>query len=333
MADDATPRTTTTHYAGSKGPVEIASMPHTYAAKALAKLERDEPHRLEEITAIRGHIAKLDEAYAEQQAAGGTDEGPAPRGHNNPPEDTPAVTGQSFGALKTHAEDLLTEARNWADGAAIETDAQASEVARLIRSLQSAGNLLDDARVAEKSPLDVQIAEIQERYNALIAGLKSKNAKPGTITRAINALDATAKKWLLAKDAEKKARETAAAAEAQRLADEARAAQEAATPDDLGAMEAAAEAMDGAIAAQREANRIANETVSVKGSDGSRAIGLRKVYRPVLQDTKEGRQAALIHYATSRPDDLKAFLIGRAEADVRAGKRQIPGFDVIEELV
>lgn len=333
MADDATQRATT-HYAGSKGPVEIAKMPRTYAANALAKLERDEPHRADEIAALSAHVARLDEEYAESQATGGADEGPAPVGHNRPPEDEePAVDGASFDALKAHAEDLLTEARNWADGAAIENEAQAEKVAGLIRSLQKAGGLLDDARVAEKKPLDDQIAEIQERYNALIAGLKTKNSKPGSITRAVAALDAVTKRWLLKKDQERRDREAAAQAEAQRLADAARAAQQAADPGDLGAMEAAAEAMDGAIAAQRQAERIANETVTVKASDGSRAIGLRKTYRPVLKDTKEGRQAALVHYATTRPDDLKAFLIALAEADVRAGKRSIPGFDVLEELV
>lgn len=329
MADDATQRATT-HYAGSKGPVEIATMPRTYAANALAKLERDEPHRADEIAALRAHVARLDEEYAEQQANGASEEGPAPAGHNRPPADEDvAVDGASFEALKAHAEDLLTEARNWADGAAIETDAQASEVARLIRSLQKAGNLLDEARGVEKKPLDEQIAEIQDRYNAYIAGLKTKNAKPGAITRAISALDAAAKRWLKAKDDERREREAAAQAEAQRLADEARAAQQAANPADLGAMEAAAEAMDGAIAAQREAQRIASETVTLKGSDGSRAIGLRKTYRPVLTD----RKAALMHVAKIDPDALMTFLCDYAAAAVKGGARAFPGFEIVEEMV
>lgn len=243
-------------------------------------------------------------------------------GGNGPPPD-------QFTALKVHADDLVMEARHWADGAAIETDAQASEVARLIRSLQRTGGLLDEARIVEKSPLDVQINEIQERYNALIAGLKTKNSKPGSITRAVTALDAVTKRWLLKKDQERRDREAAAQAEAKRLADEALAAQQAADPTDLGAMEAAAEAMDGAIEAQRQAQRIANETVAVKGSDGSRAIGLRKTYRAVLKD----RKAALLHVATTDPEALTLFLCARAEAAVRAGARSVPGFDVVEELV
>lgn len=77
MADDATPRAAPTHYASSKGAVEIATMPRTYAFNALSKLERDEPHRIEEIEALRAHVVRLDEAYAEQQATGGAEEGPA----------------------------------------------------------------------------------------------------------------------------------------------------------------------------------------------------------------------------------------------------------------
>lgn len=329
MADDATQRPTT-HYLGSKGPVEIATMPRTYAANALAKLEREAPERADEIAALRGHVARLDEAHAESQAAGGTEEGPPPQGHNRPPpDDEPAaVDGASYDALKTHAEDLLTEARNWADGQAIENDQQASEVAWLIRSLQKAGNLLDEARLAEKKPLDDQIAEIQDRYNVLIAGLKGKNSKPGSITRALAALNAATTKWLLAKEAEKRAREEAARQEAQRKADAARAAQQAADASDLGAMEAAADAMDDAIQAQKEADRIARESVAVKGSDGSRAIGLRRTYRPVLTD----RKAALLHYAATRPDDLVSFLCRLAEEDVRRGLRTIPGFTVTEQM-
>lgn len=328
MADDASPRAVT-HYMGSKGAMEIAAMPRSYAANALAKLEREAPERRGEIAALRAHVAALDEAHAQSLATGGADEGPAPAGHNMPPpDDEPAaVDAASFDALKAHADDLLTEARNWADGAAIETDAQASEVARLIRALQKAGGLLDDARVAEKKPLDDQIAEIQDRYNALIAGLKSKNAKPGSITRAITALDAAAKRWLLAKEAEKRDREEAARKEAERLAEEARAAQQAADASDLVAMEAAVDALDAAMEAKREADRIAKESVTVKGADGSRAIGLRKTYRPVLTDQK----AAILYYMKERPEQFLNLVNRLAETDVRDGKRAIPGFDVIEE--
>jgi hypothetical protein len=69
----------------------------------------------------------------------------------------------------------------------------------------------------------------------------------------------------------------------------------------------------------------ANDKAHAKG-DG-RAIGLRRSYRPILTD----RKAALMHYAASRPDELVSFLCQLAETDVREGKRQIPGFDVIEE--
>jgi hypothetical protein len=55
-------------------------------------------------------------------------------------------------------------------------------------------------------------------------------------------------------------------------------------------------------------------------------MGLTRTYTPVLID----RKAALIHYASTRPDDLAGYLLGLAQTDVRNGKRQIPGFRVDE---
>lgn len=318
----------TTMYHGSKGPVAISTMTRPHAANALAKLERSEPGRTEEIEALRAHVARLDEEYAEAQASSATDEGPAPVGHNMPPEDEEVpVDGQSFDALKVHADDLLTEARNWADGAAIESDAQAAEVARLIRNLQKAGTLLDGARMAEKQPLDDQIAEIQERYNAYIAGLKGKHSKPGTITRALSALNTLAGRWMLAKEAERRAQEEAAKAEAQRLADEARAAQATLDASDLGAMEAAAEVIDQAVAAQRDAERIAKQTVTLKASDGSRALGFRTSYRAEVTDPK----ACLLHYWSTNRAPLLAALAQLAQQDVNRKVMTIPGVTVHEQ--
>lgn len=321
----------TTHYASSKGPVEIATMPRTYAANALAKLERTKPGRTAEIEALRAHVLRLDEEYAEAQASGSTDEGPAPVGHNMPPEDEEVpVDGQSFDALKVHAEDLLTEARNWADGVAIENDAQAAEVARLIRNLQKAGNLLDGARMAEKQPLDDQIAEIQERYNAYIAGLKGKHSKPGTITRALSALNTLAGRWMLAKEAERRKQEEAAQAEAKRLADEARAAQASLDAADLGAVEAVFIAMGQAMEAKRDAERLGKQTVTLKASDGSRALGFRTSYRAEVTDPR----AALLHYWSANADTRAALvttLTQLAQQDVNRKVMTIPGVTIHEQ--
>lgn len=51
-----------THYlSGSKGLVEIASMPIHHLANAHAKLLRDEPHRLPEIEAMARRLAEAEE--------------------------------------------------------------------------------------------------------------------------------------------------------------------------------------------------------------------------------------------------------------------------------
>lgn len=56
----------TTHYhSSSRGPVEIASMPLRHARNARAKLQREEPWRLDEIEALSAHVARLEAEEAE----------------------------------------------------------------------------------------------------------------------------------------------------------------------------------------------------------------------------------------------------------------------------
>lgn len=51
-----------THYISSKGERRtIAAMPTPHLANALTKLERAEPHRIHEITAMRAELATRDE--------------------------------------------------------------------------------------------------------------------------------------------------------------------------------------------------------------------------------------------------------------------------------
>src|SRR3546814_19319257 len=78
-------------------------------------------------------------------------------GGNNPPPDARAA--MSGDAIQAHMDDLLTEARNWADGEAIDNQAKADEIGKLRQQLQDAAKLADDARVEEKRPTDEQIAD------------------------------------------------------------------------------------------------------------------------------------------------------------------------------
>lgn len=59
-----------THYQGSRGPQEIASMPHSYLVNAYDKLVRDgDPDREPERQAMARQIAANNEAFAEAEAA------------------------------------------------------------------------------------------------------------------------------------------------------------------------------------------------------------------------------------------------------------------------
>jgi NADH dehydrogenase/NADH:ubiquinone oxidoreductase subunit G len=241
-------------------------------------------------------------------------DGVAPLGHNNPPD--------PFAAIKAHVDDLMVEAKNFCDGAAVESQDQADTVARLIEDFRQAAKAADEARKEEARPFDEGKAAVQEKYAALIADTKSQK---GAIVRALEALKATLTPWLQARELERQEAARKAQEEAAAKAAEAAAAMRAANPASLDDQEAAAEMVAGAEEAIKAAAALEKARSHAKG-DG-RAIGLRKTYRPILTD----RKAALVHYAATRPDDLVAFLCRLAETDVREGKRSIPGFDVIEE--
>lgn len=243
-------------------------------------------------------------------------------GGNNPPAE---AAPDAWGALKVHFDDLLTEAHNWADGTTVENQAQADEAARLIDELQKAARLAEEQRVAEKSPLDKKIAKIQAKYGHYIADPKTKN--PGRVWKAIDALKATVKPYLdklrEEQEAEAKRKRDAAEEAAKAAAEAARAA----APSDLGAQETADDLIRTAQVANAEAKRAENAKAQARG--GSRAMGLRTVWRAHLTD----RRAALLHYLATRPDDVVNLLQRLADEDARAGKRTIPGFEVRSETV
>lgn len=236
-------------------------------------------------------------------------------GANNPPVDP-------FEAIRTHLSDLEVEARAWCDGEPITTQAQADEVSRLMEEFRKAHKAADDARVAENKPFDDGKAAVQERYAPLIANTK---AARGITVRAQEALRALLTPYLRKLEDDKRA----AAIEAQRVADAAAeaatAALRAANPTDLGAGDKVEELVAVAKAAQVEAKHAAGDKAHAHG--GSRAVGLRSYWEPVLVDQRE----ALRHYAARNPDELRAWLVEQAWVDVRSGRRAIPGFNVVED--
>lgn len=235
---------------------------------------------------------------------------PAPAGHNNPPAPTP------FEAVKIHMDDLLVEARNWADGQAVESDAQAAEVDRLIDDLRKAEKAADEARKEEVAPLDLQRDAIQDRYNEYIAPLK--NRKPGKLSVALAALKATVEPWR-----KKKADEAAAAALAKRLEAEKKAAEAAAAmrardTSNIADVEAAEALVSAAETAEREANRAAKAATT--------GTGLSTYFEAVMTVQRD----AIIHYMHDQPAAFVTLCQQLADQDVRSGKRVIPGFTVEE---
>ena len=308
-------------YQSSKGPVDISTMPMRYASNALSKLMREEPGRTAEIEALEKHIATLAE---------GQDSPVAGIGHNGGPaiEAAEPAKPASWDALKLHLDELLEQVRG-ITGIEITEQAMADQAAQLLRDLQAAAKLADEARIAEKAPYDEAIKEIQDRFNAYIAPIKNK--VPGLVSKAEVALKNQIAAWLRKLDDDKRAREAAAREAAVKAEAEAREAHQAARQsDDLDQIDAAEDLMAAAEAAARDLKRVERESTAVK-VDGAKAVHLRSIWRAERIDGEGGK--ALSHYARTQPRRVIDFIQVLADEDVRAGIRLIPGFNVIEERV
>jgi hypothetical protein len=223
-------------------------------------------------------------------------------GHNQSP----------FDAIKQEIEDLFDEARHWADGEPIPDQATHDAIERLRDSIHEAGKRADALRVEEKRPLDEQVKAIQDAYNPLI------QPKRGRVDMAKSALDALLTPWRtrIAQEKAAEAARVAEAAEAARVA-----AQEAirASSGNLAAREEAEELLADAKKLERGASR-AWKSATV-------GTGLRTTYRADLINVDE----ALDHYWKTHQGAFEDLVRELAASDVRAGKRTIPGFAVVEE--
>jgi hypothetical protein len=217
-----------------------------------------------------------------------------------------------FDEIVMEIDDLYSEAANWADGKPIESQAQCDALDVLDKALLDAGKKLDALRVEEKRPLDEQVQAIQDRYNPYVQPRK------GRVDLARSCLNPVRAAW---KEAQRKLKEAAAlkarieAEELRRKADEAMRA----SSGNLVAREQAEEKLDFAKEAERFADK--QETRATTG------LGLRTTYRPEIADLS----AAIKHYWAAKRTAFEALVIELAEADIRAGRRTIPGITVIEE--
>lgn len=252
-------------------------------------------------------------------------------GANEPPEPIEAEAilmpeQKAYQAHKLNIEGLFEQATQWIDGTGIENEAQAEKVQTLLRMIQEAESAADTSRVAEKKPLDEQIAGIQGRYNPLIAPIK--NAKPGLTSLAIKGCNDVLTKWLVAQQAKADEEARLARIEADRLAEEARlavqAAQESDAPD-LTAILEAQEAVEDAQGGAQVAKRAENFRPAVRGY--GRAATLRTYYTPTLADPVKVLGWC---WANMRPE-MEAALIELAKTRLNGGVCPIPGITVTSE--
>lgn len=232
-----------------------------------------------------------------------------------------------FDLIAESADDLLTEARNFADGQGVESQAQADAVSRLIDELRKIAKAADDQRKVENKPYDDAKAAIQTKYAPLFADPKTK--KPGKVYSAIEALKATLAPFLRRLDDEKREAERLAREAADRAAADAAEAMRQARDSDLSGREEAEAKVREAEDAQRAANAAARDKAHATG--GERAIGLRTRHVGKITDLN----AAVRHYWTINPEPFRELTQRMVDADVRAGRRgdMIPGVAITEDRV
>jgi hypothetical protein len=219
-----------------------------------------------------------------------------------------------FEMAQTEILDLYATAKDFADGEPIASAEMAEVITKLHDALHEAGRAAEALRVAEKKPLDDLIDEIQSRYNPLV------QPKKGRVALGKEALAALLTPWRAKVAAEKAARAAAAAADAARLQAEATAAIRASSGN-LEAREKAEEMLETA----KEAGKFAKR----EDKRATTGTGLRTVWIATLTDA----EAALNWAYEKDPAAFTALVQSMADAAVRGGARDVPGFTVNETKV
>jgi hypothetical protein len=227
-----------------------------------------------------------------------------PKTHNLPPEQ----------AIFQQIDDLYEEARNFADGEPIASEAMHDAITKLYDGLHALGKQADELRVEKKKPLDDAVAAVQSLFNPYIQPKKGKvdlgKSALGDLLAAYRAAKAEAAKV----EADRIAAE---AAEAKRKADEAIRA----SSGNLAAREEAEEQLAEAKKLEKTANRTWKSATT--------GTGLRTVWVAVLED----EEAAMEWCWARAKAEVLAVAQQNADAAVRAGARAVPGFRVVEEKV
>ncbi len=227
-------------------------------------------------------------------------------GHNKPPS--------PFEEVETEINGLYEEAGHWLDGAEVDSKESANGIATLLNMLRLAGKDADALHKEEKAPHLKESKAVDDKYRPM----RDKAKQAG------GACKSALEPWL----EKEKAALRAEAEEKRLLAEKAKAEAEAAIqatgPDNLKERAAAEEKVDLAKKLDIDAKSVENAKPNIKNAAG-KAIGLKTFYVPEITDAVE----AIRHYWPN--DEINAVLIKLAERDVRAGKREIPGFVIHEK--
>ena len=238
-------------------------------------------------------------------------------GNNRPPMTT-------FEAVKINIVELYEEARQWLDGTPVTTQQQADAVNTLKDSIKKAKKAADEAYDEEVRPHQETVKEIQARYNELTGNNKSVT---GLAIKAEQACNAALKPYLLELDRRQQEAARLSREEADRLQREAQEAMRQRDAANLAQREEAERLVNEAKAAQVAASKAENVKAHAKGE--GRATGLRTVHRAVLDDKNLAAKWVWLDHQ----DELMVFIQDLADKAVRAGFRNIPGFEVVEEKV
>ena len=205
-------------------------------------------------------------------------------------------------------DDLYDEVANFADGAPIESQEQCDALDKLDKALLDADKRREVIRKEEARPFDEGKAAVQAKHNPV----KDK------VARARDVISKPRAAWKAKVAAEKEAAAAAAAREAE---EKRRAAEEAmrASRGDLAAREEAEDLLADAKAAEKQAKRA--DKAATTGT------GLRTYWYSELADL----DAAVRHYWSRDREAFEQLVKDLAARDVRSGKREIPGFRIIEE--
>lgn len=230
-------------------------------------------------------------------------------GHNQPPA--------GFETCRTAINDLYEEAKQWLDGEPITDQEQADALNTLAARIREAAKLAEENRKLEAKPFDDGKAEVQARYKPL----------KSMADAALDSVKAALKPYLLELDRKQREAAEQARKEAEAKRIEAELAFAVRDSANLDQREEAEKLLSEARAAEANAAKAEKAKAHAKGD--SRATGLRTQWQTIIVNESAAMQWA---WKTYRSEMLAACL-ELAKAEVRRGKRQIDGFEIIEEKV